>query len=322
MNELALFAGAGGGILAGKLLGWNTIGAVEIEKYPRKCLLQRQRDGILSKFPIWDDIKSFDGRPWKGKVSVVSGGFPCQDVSISGPGEGIDGERSGLWSEMSRVVCEVNPRFVFVENSPMLTSRGLHRVLGDLAKMGYDARWCVLGADDVGARHERKRIWILGYTCLYGCSSSEEQKSIDERSNSIQEGEIQAKQSKRSGKSRVNEDVANSLQNRLQRIGEDRTVERSTGLCGGERSNKEQGLRYWQVDPAEIGGDWTVESKVDRMVDGLANGLDGFKTNGFSFVPRVVTDDNERVSRLKAIGNGQVPLTAAVAFTILSEGLL
>jgi DNA (cytosine-5)-methyltransferase 1 len=173
MNELHLFAGAGGGILGGKLSGHTCVCAVEIEPYPRQVLLQRQRDGILPKFPIWDDIKTFDGKPWRGKVDIIAGGFPCQDISSAGKGAGIEGERSGLWGEMARVVREVRPRFVFVENSPMLTSRGLHRVLGDLAEMGYDARWGVLGADDTGAPHRRKRIWILAYTKHSGRAETE-----------------------------------------------------------------------------------------------------------------------------------------------------
>ena len=161
MNELALFAGAGGGILGGKLLGWKTICAVEWEPYPTSVLITRQNEGILAPFPIWDDVCTFDGRPWRGRVDVVSGGFPCQDISAAGKGAGIDGARSGMWSHMARIVREVGPRFVFVENSPMLTSRGLGRVLGDLAAMGYDARWGVLGAVDAGAPHKRDRIWIV-----------------------------------------------------------------------------------------------------------------------------------------------------------------
>ena len=162
MNELALFAGAGGGILGGHLLGWRTICAVEWEPYPASVLCARQNDGLLPPFPIWDDVQTFDGKPWRGIVDVVSGGFPCQDISAAGKGAGIDGERSGMWGEMARIIREVQPRFVFVENSPMLTSRGLGRVLGDLAAMGFDARWGVLGAADVGANHQRDRIWIVG----------------------------------------------------------------------------------------------------------------------------------------------------------------
>lgn len=142
------------------LLGHTTVCAVEIEPYPRKVLLQRQRDGILPKFPIWDDVTTFDGKPWKGHVDIVCGGFPCQDISAAGNGAGLSGKRSGLWAEMARIISEVEPKFICVENSPMLTIRGLDRVLGDLASMGYDARWGVLGANAAGACHNRARIWI------------------------------------------------------------------------------------------------------------------------------------------------------------------
>lgn len=154
MNELALFAGAGGGILGGHLLGWRTVCAVEIEKYPRDVLLARQRDGILPYFPIWDDIRTFDGTEWRGRIDVISGGFPCQDISAAGKGAGITGERSGLWSHMARITSEVRPRYVFVENSPLLVSRGLDVVLSDFAAMGYDAEWGVVGGSDA--------IWLSG----------------------------------------------------------------------------------------------------------------------------------------------------------------
>ena len=163
MNELDLFAGAGGGILGGKLLGWRTVCAVEFDPYAASVLLARQNDGLLPPFPIWDDVRTFDGRHWRGVVDVVSGGFPCQDISAAGKGAGITGERSGLWVEMARIIGEVRPRFAFVENSPMLTIRGLGVVLGDLAALGYDARWGVLGAADVGAPHPRERIWIVAH---------------------------------------------------------------------------------------------------------------------------------------------------------------
>jgi DNA (cytosine-5)-methyltransferase 1 len=163
VNELALFAGAGGGILGGKLLGWRTVCAVEREPYAASVLAQRQNDGLLPAFPIWDDVCTFDGKPWRGVVDVVSGGFPCQDISAAGKGAGIDGERSGLWGQMARIVGEVRPRFVFVENSPLLVGRGLIRVLADLAEMGFDARWGVVGASDVGAPHRRERCWIVAH---------------------------------------------------------------------------------------------------------------------------------------------------------------
>lgn len=161
MNELALFAGAGGGLLGGHLLGWRTMCAVEWDAYAASILVARQNDGCLPSFPIWDDVQTFDGRPWRGIVDVISGGFPCQDISSAGRGAGIDGERSGMWRHMARIIREVRPKFVFVENSPLLVSRGLNRVLGDLAKMGFNAKWGVLGAGHIGGPHQRNRIWIV-----------------------------------------------------------------------------------------------------------------------------------------------------------------
>ena len=161
LRELALFAGAGGGMLGGHLLGWRTVCAVEWEPYAACILAARQNDGLLPPFPIWDDVQTFDGRPWRGIVDVVSGGFPCQDISIAGKGDGLDGERSGLWREMARVVGEVRPRYVYIENSPMLTSRGGARVIADLTSLGYDTQWDVMGAADVGAPHQRDRIWVV-----------------------------------------------------------------------------------------------------------------------------------------------------------------
>ena len=164
MNELALFAGAGGGILGGKLLGWRTVCAVEWEPYPASVLVARQNDGLLPPFPVWDNVETFNGNPWSGIVDVISGGFPCQDLSVANQkGDGLDGERSGMWREMARIISEVRPRFVFVENSPMLVNRGLDRVLGDLSQMGFDAKWGIMGADFIGAPHRRERIWIFAY---------------------------------------------------------------------------------------------------------------------------------------------------------------
>ena len=161
MNELALFAGAGGGILGGKLLGWRTVCAIEIDAYARSVLLARQRDGMLDPFPIWDDVRTFDGRAWCGNVDVISGGFPCNDISSVGYRDGIEGQKSGLWKEMARIIGEVRPHYVFVENVADLIIRGLGTVLGDLATLGYDAEWGVLGAHQVGAWHRRERAWII-----------------------------------------------------------------------------------------------------------------------------------------------------------------
>jgi len=321
MNELALFAGAGGGILGGKLLGWRTVCAVEWEPYPASVLCARQNEGVLPTFPIWDDVQTFDGNPWRGIVDVVSGGFPCQDISAAGKGAGIDGERSGMWREMARIICEVRPRFVFVENSPMLTSRGLGIVLGDLATMGFDARWGVLGAADVGANHQRDRIWIVGKVGNAnnnGQTPTEIISSVTQGGDTSQTWQEQASESTRSGEQYA--ELANPMRYRLQGIRQDWRTEGQTGLRSGEGSDQEQQLhmantenqgdvwRDWQLGFAQQEHDsgrsqtyggrqwWQAEPDVGRVADGVA----------------------ARVDRLKAIGNGQVPLCAATAWRILS----
>ena len=275
MNELALFAGAGGGILGGKLLGWRTVCAVEWEPYPASVLCARQNDGLLPPFPIWDDVQTFDGRPWRGIVDVVSGGFPCQDISAAGKGAGIEGERSGMWREMARIIREVRPRFAFVENSPMLTSRGLGTVLGDLSSMGFDARWGVLGAADVGANHQRDRIWIVARNLANaGC----ELRETWDTTKLDAEARIRSASTVHDQPSGEGQIVPNTNSTQCQ------------GVCESERVQPEYSYacdsRWWEIEP-----------DVGRMVDGLASGT----------------------HRLKAIGNGQVPLCAATAWRILSE---
>ena len=164
--SLHLFAGAGGGILADLLAGVRPVCAVEIEPFPASILALR-----FPGLPIWDDVQTFradnpdcaDAFAWLRAHRAelcVAGGFPCQDISSAGLQRGIDGARSGLWRELARILGEVRPRFAFVENSPNLVRLGFGRILGDLASLGYDARWNVLPASAVGARHERERMWI------------------------------------------------------------------------------------------------------------------------------------------------------------------
>jgi DNA (cytosine-5)-methyltransferase 1 len=161
MRELALFAGAGGGLLASRLLGFQTVGAVEIEPFCREVLRARQADGMLEEFPIYEDVTTFDPEPWMGKVDIVTGGFPCQNISKAGRGEGLHGQKSSLWWDMWRIAGDVGAGFIFLENAPELTSRGLGDILGAMAERGWNAEWIVLGAGHVGAPHIRQRIWLL-----------------------------------------------------------------------------------------------------------------------------------------------------------------
>ena len=161
MRTLHLFAGAGGGIIADMMLGHTPVAAVEIDPFCREVLKARQHDGWLPEFEIFEDVREFDGTKFRGKVDCVCGGFPCQDISCAGKGAGIHGERSGLFFEMARIVNEVRPGYVFMENSPNLVCRGIEAVLWTMAQMGYDSRWCILSAAAVGAMHRRDRWWGL-----------------------------------------------------------------------------------------------------------------------------------------------------------------
>lgn len=158
MNELALFAGAGGGLLASALNGWKTVCAVELDWYSRCVLTQRQNDGLSALFPIWDDVCTFDGRAWRGIVDVVSGGFPCQAYSTAAAGRN---NADDLWPEMRRIVAEVAPRYVFAEN---VSKQAINNAADDLESMGYEARCISLSAKDLGADHIRERHWLLAHT--------------------------------------------------------------------------------------------------------------------------------------------------------------
>ena len=162
--SIELFAG-GGGLALGleRACGARAVCFVEREAYAAAVLAARMEDGSLAPAPIWSDVRTFDGRPWRGVVDLVAGGFPCQDISNAGLRAGIDGERSGLWSQFERIVREVGPEFVFVENVAALVVRGLDRVLGDLAALGFDAEWGVFRACEAGAPHARPRLFLLAY---------------------------------------------------------------------------------------------------------------------------------------------------------------
>jgi DNA (cytosine-5)-methyltransferase 1 len=159
MTVGSLFAGIGGFDLGFERAGFKTVWQVEIDEYCRKVLARHFPDAER-----FGDIREC-GKHNLRAVDVICGGFPCQDISRKQTPEnqGLDGERSGLWREMHRIVCELRPRFLVVENVPALLYRGIGRVLGDLATVGYDAEWECIPAASVGAPHLRDRVWILAY---------------------------------------------------------------------------------------------------------------------------------------------------------------
>ncbi len=256
MNELALYAGGGGDLLASQcLLGHRTVCYVEIDRYCQEIIKARIRDGLLDDAPIWDDARTFEGRPWRGVVDIVSGGFPCQPFSVAGQRRGEDDPRN-LWPDTLRIIGEVRPRYAFLENVPgLLTSGYFGRILGDLAEIGYDARWAVISAASQGDPHRRDRLWVVAYPESWG--------------RAAWPGE---------GKSRG---------------------------CGEAPDHDQQGQPQFQGVTADAessrgneshsDGWWATEPPVGRVADGVAS----------------------RVDRLKALGNGQVPIVAATAWELL-----
>lgn len=150
VRELALFAGAGGGILGGKILGWRCICAVERDRYAAAVLAARQNDQSLAPFPIWDDVATFDGRAFRGRVDVVSAGFPCQDISAAGNGAGIDGAKSGLWRHAARIIRDIQPGGGVAGKQP---NAHFSRTWTCSRRPGRNGVRCGMGCAGCGGRH-------------------------------------------------------------------------------------------------------------------------------------------------------------------------
>lgn len=155
LSHGSLFSGIGGFELGAEIVGINNIWNCEIEEFQRNILKKNFKDTKQ-----YADIKELQNPEY---VDIISGGFPCQDISIAGKGAGIDGERSGLWSEMFRVVRDVRPKYVLIENSSMLAIRGFETVLCDLSKIGYNAEWQCLSGTTFGIQQNRERLYCIAY---------------------------------------------------------------------------------------------------------------------------------------------------------------
>ena len=167
MNELSLFTGAGGGVLGTSLLGWRPIGYVEWDQYCQRIIAARIRDGMLPGAPIFGDVREFiqsgAAAEYRGFADVVTAGFPCQPFSVAGRRAGADDSRN-MWPATVECIRTVRPRYALLENVPgILTSGYFGTILGDLAESGYDARWRILSAAELGAPHKRDRLWIVAY---------------------------------------------------------------------------------------------------------------------------------------------------------------
>ena len=415
IRELACFAGAGGGILAGSMLGWRTVCAVEWDAYAASILVHRQNDGTLPAFPIWDDIQDFDPEPWKGCVDVVSGGFPCTDISCAGAGAGIEGPASGMWRHMARIIDTIRPRYAFVENSPLLVGRGLADILARFAEMGYDACWGVLGARHSLAPHKRDRIWLVASDPNRegepAFSFHDEKPGLSQSGlENTERAELErgfhnrGKEGRRapSKSARPSADVADAISERgcsgnaerqnavdansqcEKRMQEPTAIQGENGwecracgkpvldgcrhyhgewqckrcgewtypfhyepeqgcqacgsrdisypdltglegwpgheLCGNEpgRQHPEKGRSAPQEDLQPRTHWWTAEPALCGVADGMASRLYDHGADAIGYTGRVGQSIPNRADRLKCLGNGQVPATAALAWRILS----
>jgi DNA (cytosine-5)-methyltransferase 1 len=295
----SLFAGIGGFDLAARWMGWETAWFSEIDPYASAVLAKH-----WPNVPNHGDITQIDFTQVE-PVDMLCGGFPCQDISNAGKRKGIEGERSGLWSEYARAIGELRPRYVVVENVAALLGRGLERVLGDLAALGYDAEWTVLSAADVGAPHLRERLWITAY------ASGEHGRA------------------RRAGRSVAGSEGQPVAIRALQVADADLTgLEGRVGCgvseCPGERAARARGASL--ADATSEGLAERLEQEIPRGVaragEGALAGLERRGGVGGQFtnwevepdVGRVADGVPARVDRLRGLGNAIVPQCAFEIF--------
>ena len=288
MRMLDLFSGIGGFALAAKWV-WedelDIVGFCEIEKYAQK-VLQKNFPGV----PIYEDITKLNGKSFKN-IDLLTGGFPCQDISIAGKGAGLEGARSGLWTEMHRIISEVRPRFALIENVPMLTIRGGTRVIADLAEIGYDCEWQIIGADDVGAWHRRKRIWIVAYL------PDTDKQRLERHRGECELGESgeEVKVSRESNATNSNSSRSNQKSERRKDGLPDTKSKFITRFNNQNISNKEQRKFRGGSGRKRKPDFWSVEPNVGRVAHGIPNRVDRLKGLGNAIVPQVAQIIMERI---------------------------
>jgi len=315
LNGLALFAGVGGlelGLAAAIGPRYRTVCYVEGETYVASVLVSQMEKGRLHPAPIWSNVRTFDGEPWRGKVDIISAGFPCQPWSKAGSLKKTEDPR-WLWPDIERIIREVGPQFVFLENVPGLIDGGLSRVLGSLAALGFDAEWACLKASEVGAPHRRERIFILaseaGGIMAYANSLRQPHKLAPSGNGDSKERRLEgrvAPQRRRTFSDPDGEPILRPSR------GECKDSPRLCPNVADATSDRRPQL-HDAPEPCELGfitrGDdtggreaanwWSFEPRVGRVVDGVAH----------------------RVDRIRACGNGVVPQQAAYAFRRLLERL-
>lgn len=287
LNELALFAGAGGGLLGTALLGFRTVCAVEKNSYRQAVLLARQRDGLLPRFPIWDDVRTFDGRPFRALVHLVTAGFPCQPYSRAGRQRGRADARN-LWPDTLRIIREVQPAFALLENVPdLLRFAYFGQILRDLAKLGFRVRWDVLSARGVGAPHQRRRLWLLAFRCHSTAPRPRSALRAAGRTDAM------------SHRRKLYVHDARNRSTSYLCLGAKRSRVASHSHCESANGTSERRIWRSQELPADSprgtspaarprGAPWRTKPPLLRVAHGLANRMDRIAALGDGQVPQVV----------------------------------
>jgi len=293
---LDLFSGIGGFSLGlERSGGFKTVAFCEVEPFCQKILTKH-----WPEVPIYGDVRELNADRLAADgigIDAICGGFPCQDISTAGKGAGIEGERSGLWSEYARLIGELRPRYVFVENVAALLSRGLDRVLGDLAALGYDAEWHCIPASAVGAPHRRDRIWIVAYTPLMQCNGS------DDHARECLEGQPFSKFGNGSGQSNVADArrlngngrpniKKSALAETAKWCQAASDVEQRRQMVADTNSPQRQGRRISSrvfEEHANIScpGWWEIEPDVGRVANGVPAWSHRLKALGNAVVPQI-----------------------------------
>jgi len=327
MKILDTFAGIGGFSYAAEKLigGFETTQFIEIDPFCQKVLKKH-----WPHVPIHDDIRTFTAKPFQ--YQVITGGFPCQDISVAGLQKGITEEtRSGLFFELMRVIRMVRPQYVVLENVAAILNRGLDIVLRELSEAGYDAEWSVIPASFVGACHKRSRWWLVAYPNSFRCGGgSSERRSIRERP--FFSGE-QKRREMGSETQRCSINTSNPNDNGLPSTEEcelngeasDRTQKGQNQSCQSERSSKPSSSRAIQSSTEFTNSyskgverrKFTIDTKMQKTGFTWQSNTPHLSPEWQSYVSKSVLcrgDDGlrNRVDRLRALGNSVVPQCAAI----------
>ncbi len=259
MNVLDLFSGIGGFSLGLERAGMKTVAFCEVDK---KCqqVLKKHWPGV----PIFDDVSTLKGEDIEETVDVICGGFPCQDISLAGKGAGLEGARSGLWTEFHRLIKEIKPKYAIIENVSALRSRGLDQVLREISEIGYDAEWHCITAASVGAPHRRDRIWIVAYPSNEGIDRGQWEQTDDASESGFRGAD--------SGGSISNVEFETMAYANSERLEGQREI--SSRIS---EELKDPGYARW----------WAVEPDVGRVAHGVPKRVDRLKQLGNAVVPQI-----------------------------------